>query len=130
MFSIHTILEACFWTAAALVLYTYAAYPLFIWQFARAFGRSKPPEETATTDKLPTVAVLIAAYNEEAVIAQRIRNALELQYPDDKLQVVVASDGSSDRTVPIARGFRVPRVQILDNPFRRGKMAVLNAAID
>jgi cellulose synthase/poly-beta-1,6-N-acetylglucosamine synthase-like glycosyltransferase len=75
------------------------------------------------------LALLIAAYNEQAVIEDRIRNALQLDYPREKLQIVVASDGSSDATARIVRSHAGSGVHLIDNVQRRGKAAVLNSAI-
>jgi cellulose synthase/poly-beta-1,6-N-acetylglucosamine synthase-like glycosyltransferase len=86
-----------------------------------------PPE--IGDSNLPTVTLLIAAHNEEAVIERRIASALELDYPDDRLQIVIASDASDDRTVEIASRYR-GRVRVLDYPIRRGKAATLNASIE
>jgi exosortase len=75
---------------------------------------------------LPHVSVLIAAHNEESVIEDRIRNALALDYPQEKIEVLIASDGSTDRTDEIVRSFAGTHVKLLDYPVRRGKAAVLN----
>jgi glycosyltransferase involved in cell wall biosynthesis len=75
------------------------------------------------------VSVLIAAHNEEDVIAERIANALALDYPADRLEIVVASDGSTDGTVELARQADDPRVRVLDLSRRRGKAAVLKEVI-
>jgi cellulose synthase/poly-beta-1,6-N-acetylglucosamine synthase-like glycosyltransferase len=75
------------------------------------------------------ISVLIAAHNEEAVIAERIQNALAMDYPPDKLEIVVASDGSEDGTAEIVRRFAYLGVRLLDYAHRRGKAAVLNSAI-
>jgi cellulose synthase/poly-beta-1,6-N-acetylglucosamine synthase-like glycosyltransferase len=77
---------------------------------------------------LPTVSLLIAAYNEEAVIDARILNALALDYPADKLEIVVASDGSSDATQVIVKRYADRGVRLLTFVPRRGKSSVLNAA--
>ena len=76
--------------------------------------------------ELPRVALIVAAYDEEAVIERKVANARELDYPSDRLELIVASDGSSDRTVDLAREAGADRV--LDLP-RGGKVAALNAAV-
>jgi cellulose synthase/poly-beta-1,6-N-acetylglucosamine synthase-like glycosyltransferase len=78
--------------------------------------------------------VLIAAYNEAAVIAGRIENCLALDYPADRLEIVIASDGSTDGTADVARryarsGRPGPAVRVLDHPWRRGKPSVLNDGV-
>src|SRR5271155_3733331 len=90
-----------FWMCVVAVGYAYAIYPAMIYGLSRVFGRRPTPPEVCDSD-LPTVALLIAAHNEEAVIERRIVNALELDYPKDRLQIIIASDASDDRTVEIA----------------------------
>ena len=91
------------------------------------FGRKPVPPAVADAE-LPSVSLLVAAYNEEKEIGDRIVNALEQDYPPGMLEVVIASDGSSDRTNEIVRGFAERGVRLLDYPVRRGKATVLNDA--
>jgi cellulose synthase/poly-beta-1,6-N-acetylglucosamine synthase-like glycosyltransferase len=109
------------------VLYTYAAYPLLIWLLARVCGRQieAPP---VNPGELPKVSVLIAAHNEEAVIEQRIQNALAADYPSEKLEIVIASDGSCDGTPEIVRRYADRGVRLLNYVQRRGKASTLNSA--
>jgi cellulose synthase/poly-beta-1,6-N-acetylglucosamine synthase-like glycosyltransferase len=118
------ILVVCLAAAA----YTYAVYPGFIWVLSRLFGR-RPVRPAATDDDLPHVSLVIAAHNEEAEIEARVANALASDYPPDKFEVVVASDGSTDRTNAIVRGIDDPRVRLLAFSRRQGKAGVLNEAI-
>ncbi|MBX6313645.1 MAG: glycosyltransferase family 2 protein [Isosphaeraceae bacterium] len=125
-----SIVAVAFWTCAALVVYAYLGYPLVIWWLARWFGRPvEPPPPLGEERDLPTVSLVIAAYNEEAVIEERLHNALATDYPPGKFEVVVGSDGSTDRTPALVRGFADRRVRLLDYAQRRGKAAVLNAAM-
>lgn len=117
-----------FWSCLALVFYTYLGYPLLVWGLSRIFNRMAVPEDVDGAD-LPTVSVLIAAYNEEAVIEDRLRNALAMDYPREKLEIVVSSDGSTDGTTEIVRGYTGGRVRLQDFSRRRGKAAVLNASV-
>jgi cellulose synthase/poly-beta-1,6-N-acetylglucosamine synthase-like glycosyltransferase len=122
-----TLAGLCLGTCLALVFYAYFVYPVLIACLSRLFGR---PNQLATADgALPSVSLLIAAYNEEADIEERVRNALALDYPADKLQIVVASDGSDDDTAAIVRRFADRGVVVLDYPERRGKATVLNDAM-
>src|SRR5258705_793302 len=105
MNAIHTILATGFWICIAAVLYAYAGYPLLIAVCSRLFGHRKEPPELADAD-LPRVSLLIVAHNEQAVIEARLRNALATDYPPDKLEIVVASDGSADATPAIIQRFR------------------------
>ena len=119
--------EAAFWVCTALVVYVYAAYPALLWLLARMFG------VTATRPKrrpLPFVSVVIAAHNEESVIQERLDNLLRLDYPADRLEILIASDGSTDRTCEIVRTCASPQVRLLDFATNRGKTAVLNDAVE
>ena len=114
-----------FWIAAALVFYVYLGYPLLM-AALRAFIR-RPVRRAAIE---PSLTLLIPAFNEAAVIERKIRNAVEVDYPSDKLEIIVASDGSTDGTVAIAQEFaRHGRIRLLAFPRNRGKMATLNAAV-
>jgi cellulose synthase/poly-beta-1,6-N-acetylglucosamine synthase-like glycosyltransferase len=128
MSALQSTAVVAFWLCAVGVVYSYALYPVAIWALARTFGRKPTPPRELADEALPTVSLLIAAYNEEAVVRERIENALGLDYPADKLEIVIASDGSSDRTNAIVESFDDPRVRLLAYPKRRGKAAVLNAA--
>jgi cellulose synthase/poly-beta-1,6-N-acetylglucosamine synthase-like glycosyltransferase len=116
-----------FWVCLAALAFAYVGYPVLIWALARCFGRPGPdPAPTGT--EVPSVSVLIAAYNEEAVIEERLQNALAMDYPPEKLEVVVASDGCTDATPEIVRRYADRGVRLLDYRQRRGKAAALNAA--
>jgi cellulose synthase/poly-beta-1,6-N-acetylglucosamine synthase-like glycosyltransferase len=120
-----------FWISLGLVAYAYIGYPLLIAVLARFLGQNRKWARAQSFD-LPSVSILIAAHNEEKWIASRIRNALDQDYPSEKLSVIVASDGSSDETVAIAHQWasRHPgRVVVRDFLARRGKASVLNDCI-
>lgn len=113
--------------SAGAVFYTYLGYPVVLFMLSRVtLWRRRPPGRM----KLPRVTVLVAAYNEEAVISEKITNTLSLDYPRELLDVVVASDGSTDATNRIVREVsRVnPRVRLLELP-RRGKSGAINSAM-
>lgn len=116
------------YSSLAVVAYAYFGYPILVWVLARIFGRERVPPEVAEGD-LPTLSLLVAAYNEEAEIGRRIENALEMDYPADKLEIVIASDGSTDRTNEIVRSYEEFGVKLLAFEKRRGKATVLNDAI-
>ncbi len=124
----HPLAAVTFWACLGLVVYAYAGYPVLVWCLARLFGRRGRPADPADAD-VPAVSLLIAAYNEEAVIEDRLRNALALDYPADKLEIVVASDGSTDGTAAAVRRYADRGVRLLDYALRRGKAAVLNSAV-
>lgn len=116
-------LLAVFVAAAALLFYTYVGYPALLAVIA-AFRRRALPEPGYT----PSISVLIAAYNEEAHIGRKIEQTLALEYPAEKLEVVVVSDGSSDRTDEVVEAFADPRVRLLRVP-RGGKTQAQNEAV-
>ena len=115
--------EIAFWAAILLVVWTYAGYPLVLVALARG---SHHVGESPEAD-LPAVSLIIAAHNEEAVIERRLRNARALEYPRERLKIIVASDGSRDRTVETARAAGADL--ILDLP-RAGKIPAQNAAVE
>ncbi len=117
------IAETAFWTALGVVAYTYVGYGAVMSVLARL-----RPRPVAIGETLPTVTVVVAAYNEADRIAARIENLLSLDYPVDRLEIVIASDGSTDGTVAAARRFE-PRVRVEAFPVRRGKPAVLNDVV-
>src|SRR3954452_19302938 len=113
--------EILLWVSLTALAWTHALYPAFAALLARIAGRG-----IAKAEIEPTVTVVIAAYNEASVIARRIENMLELDYPKDKLQIVVSSDASSDGTDEIALEY--PGVQVISNP-RGGKVAAQDRAV-
>ena len=84
----------------------------------------------SVTKSLPRISFIIAAYNEEKVIERKILNTLALNYPVDKMQVIVVSDGSNDRTDEIVKRYINKRVLSLHEPARCGKSAALNRAVE
>ena len=111
-----------FWLATGLIGYTYAGFPLLVMLRARL-----RPRPHTTADVTPSASVVIAAHEEEASIGARVDNLLAVDYPPERLEIVIASDGSTDRTVAEARRDD-PRVRVLDLP-RTGKASALNAAV-
>ncbi|NOH02961.1 MAG: glycosyltransferase family 2 protein [Chloroflexi bacterium] len=118
-------LSTAFWLLTLFVLYTYIGYPLLIALLAKAFGK---PERYG--QRLPAVTLMIPAYNEEAYIAKKLDNSLALDYPQEKLQILVAADGSSDGTVEIVKRYADKSVDLSYIPDRRGKMAAIVRAMD
>jgi cellulose synthase/poly-beta-1,6-N-acetylglucosamine synthase-like glycosyltransferase len=117
--------RALFWTSVFLVVYPYFVYPALLVLLRRVAPR---PARKAPIE--PTVSLLVAAFNEEDVIAAKIENAMALDYPVDRLETVVASDGSNDGTNAIAsRLADGNRVRLLAFPTNRGKLMALNDAV-
>ena len=111
-----------FWLASGLIGYTYAGFPILV--MLRARLRPRPHRVAEVT---PPVSVVIAAHDEERSISARVDNLLAVDYPQDCLEIVIASDGSTDRTVAEARRDD-DRVRVLDLQ-RTGKASALNAAV-
>jgi cellulose synthase/poly-beta-1,6-N-acetylglucosamine synthase-like glycosyltransferase len=115
------VVEIIFWASLAALVWSHVLYPLAAAALARL--RARP---VRAGDQLPSVAVIIPAYNEEPVIARRIENLLALDYPRDRLELVVTSDASTDRTHEIVERF--PDVTLIRNP-RGGKVAAQDRAV-
>jgi len=116
----RAICTALFWIALIGIAYTYVGYGLIITLLAR--WRSRPVRREDIT---PSVTMLVAAYNEESCIAAKIENTLALDYPPDKIEIVVVTDGSTDHTNEIVAAYAERGVRLLYQPERRGKVGAL-----
>jgi cellulose synthase/poly-beta-1,6-N-acetylglucosamine synthase-like glycosyltransferase len=121
-----SVAKTLFWGSAAALAWTHVGYPLTAGALARV--RERRVQKDASAE--PAVTVIVAAYNEEAVIERRLENLLSLDYPRDRVEVVVASDASSDRTDELVEAVaaREPRVRLLRCP-RGGKVAAQDRAV-
>src|SRR5438045_2396037 len=117
-------LEIVFWCSLGLLVYTHVGYPLVLWLLAHGRRTAPLPDGPAQP---PSVSLIVAAYDEEGVIEEKVRNALALDYPRERLEVIVASDGSDDRTAELARAAGADRVVALP---RVGKAAAQDAAVE
>lgn len=115
------LITSMFWASILLLAYVYAGYPLLIHVWSRL--RPRPSMEK---DIKPSVSILVVAHNEKNRLVRRLENLLTLDYPADRVDVLVGSDGSDDGTDVLAQGFTHPRLRIFHFPVRRGKAAVLN----
>jgi cellulose synthase/poly-beta-1,6-N-acetylglucosamine synthase-like glycosyltransferase len=116
---------AVFWAAIGMVVYVYVGYPCLIFLLAQL-----RPRPVRTAPYLPTVTFIVAAYNEQGAIADKLENTLALDYPADKLEVIVASDGSTDQTDEIVRTRFAGRIRLLHVPGRVGKTITQNHAVE
>ncbi len=114
-------MEILFIISLLVVFYTYLGYPLILMVLTPRRGSPLRPRGDE-----PSVSLLIPVYNEEEVIVRKLENALALDYPAEKLEIVVASDGSTDRTAELVRPFISRSLRLADYPDHRGKMAVIN----
>lgn len=117
-------MKILFWIVLLLVGYAYLLYPIVLFVLAR-FKK----EILQKSDILPGVSIIVSAYNEEVVIEEKIKNCLELDYPKENLEIIIASDGSDDRTNEIVEKYSKRGVVLADYKERRGKAEVLNQTI-
>jgi len=110
-----------FWISVALLLYTYLGYPFLI----RLWSGLRPRKRVIGWSR-PRMSLVVIAHNEARRVRQRLENFLDLDYPWDRLEIIVASDGSTDGTAEIARSYRSTYVHVVEFKVRRGKSAVLN----
>ncbi|HSD47810.1 MAG TPA: glycosyltransferase family 2 protein [Pyrinomonadaceae bacterium] len=122
---LSTFFEIIFWIAVAAIAYTYAGYPLLLMILSKLRGKPVVRRQFE-----PPVTVIIAAYNEERDLAEKLENTLALDYPKDKLEILVTSDCSSDRTDDIVRSFAPRGVRLHRQTERLGKTAAQNAAVE
>ena len=114
------IAEIVFWLSVVLLLYVYVGYPVLLAVISRLYPQRRELSYT------PRISILIAAYNEEAGIRDKLEETLKLDYPADKMDIIVLSDGSTDRTNEIVQGCSDPRVQLLRLSGRKGKTNAQN----
>lgn len=117
--------ESFFWISFIFLFYTYIGYPLLIFISSRLF-----PRKIIKQEYLPSITFIIAAYNEEKVISQKLKETMELDYPLEKLEIIVASDGSTDRTEEIVSNFQAPNIRLIRSEERKGKTHVQNIAVE
>ena len=117
--------QIVFWVSIGALGYVYAGYPLLVYLYSRW-----RPENIHRADIEPQVTVLITAFNEEFAIREKLENTLQLDYPADKLEILVASDGSTDRTDEIVREFETRGVKLFRQEGRVGKTTTQNNAVE
>ena len=123
-------METLFWCSVGLIAYVYAGYPALLGIWARVVDRSRHEGaggEEMRSDELPGVSIIIAARNEARRLPARLENLLACDYPPDRMQIVVASDGSTDHTLDALTPY-LSRIEVLMLP-PRGKASALNAAV-
>jgi len=122
-------LKFIFWISALLIFYTYIGYFLLLKFISLIIKRH---QETPNTEvNLMSVTIVITAHNEEKLIERRIDNCLKLDYPNDLLEIIIASDGSTDRTneIVLAKAREYPNIKLLHIPSHKGRAFILNNAI-
>ena len=119
-------LKILFWATLVIVFYTYIGYGILLYIIIRLkrLFRGKPQKAVLPADEdLPTMTLMICAYNEEDVVAEKMENTLALDYPKDKLRIMWVTDGSNDHTNELLKAY--PEVDIVFSPERRGKTSAL-----
>lgn len=124
MLGLESVAGWIFWGSIGLLAYVYAGYPLIA-----ALRAHLRPKERRVARIEPTVSIVVVAFNEAERIHERIENLLALDYPADHLEIVIASDGSTDRTVAEAAAFHDAGVIVRSFATRRGKAAVLSTVV-
>lgn len=120
-------LAILFWAGVLLVVYTYLGYGAVLWALVKLRESVRPRQPQESAGELPEATLLIAAYNEEAIVTEKMANCRALEYPAGKLRIVWVTDGSDDRTC--ARLGAYPEVTVLHDARRGGKTAALNRAM-
>ena len=131
-------LQTIFWTSFGLVVYTYAGYPLLLFvassaaelggAWRRLLGNA-PADGASAGPALPAVSIVVAAHNEEGEISGLIESLRRLDYPRERLELVIVSDGSSDGTDACLERLREPWMQVHRLPTQQGKASALNAGV-
>ena len=118
-----------FWLCMAIVVYTYVGYGivLYLLVFVKRLTTKAKPLADITDDRLPEVTLMVCAYNEEDIIAEKMDNTRRLDYPSDRLHLVWVTDGSNDNTNVLLSAY--PEVKVIYFPERRGKAAALKHGI-
>jgi cellulose synthase/poly-beta-1,6-N-acetylglucosamine synthase-like glycosyltransferase len=117
-------MEGLFWVSAIFVFYTYFGYPILLWILTLFTKKEHEPE-----DNLPSVSMIICAFNEEKRIRKKIENCFGIQYPPEKLEIIIISDASTDGTDRIIQSYADDRLHFLRQEARQGKTKAQNAAI-
>lgn len=119
-------LKILFWATLLIVFYTYLGYGILLYmliRLKRLFAGAPRRAVVPADDQLPTITLLICAYNEEDVVAEKMANTLAIDYPRDKFRIMWVTDGSTDRTNELLAAY--PQVDVVFSPERRGKSAAL-----
>ena len=119
-------MEVWFWISLISLIYVYFGYLGFL-KLISIVKKVRTCDTAVYNDCLPIVSVIVAAYNEEKSIGRRVKNLLEQDYPEKRIEIIVASDGSTDKTVEIAKQYE--GVKVLDFKENKGRAAVQNDAV-
>lgn len=118
------IAQTAFWASVALLVYTNVGYPFLLLGWARVW-----PRPFRTGHREPTITIVIAGHNEASRVEARIANLLSLDYPENRVDILIGLDGCSDNTAARARACASERVRVVEFETRRGKPSVLNSLL-
>ncbi len=116
-----------FWMPLGIIFYHWVIFPLVLWIWGKVSPRKFSPVKR---DEPFKVSVVMAVYNEEAIIAEKMKNLLAMDYPADRLEILIGSDNSTDRTDEIIRSFNDPRVRLIHYNEQSGKTIVQNRLLE
>ncbi len=122
------IIKILFWLSAFIVFYTFFGYGMLVWIIVKIKEAVRKPESYPVVEEFPMVTLLIAAYNEQDYIGEKMKNCRAIDYPKDKLKIVWVTDGSTDSTPDMLSQY--PENTVLHKPERCGKTAALNRAME
>lgn len=125
----NTVVIVIFWISFGGVIYAYFGYPLLLMIMGRFIGRKNNLVGNDAAYK-PSISVVIPVHNEEAIIGNKLENIKSLDYPAEKCEIIIVSDGSTDRTGEIVSQHRSERIKYIQMSQRRGKAAALNAGVE
>jgi poly-beta-1,6-N-acetyl-D-glucosamine synthase len=123
-------MKTLFWLSLFIVFYTFIGYGIFLYlliKIKRVF-KGKPTTPASNTELLPACTLIVAAYNEELFIDDKIQNSLQLNYPAEKFKLIFITDGSADKTPEIISKY--PQIELLHKPERGGKIAAVQRAME
>lgn len=122
-------MKILFWLSLFIVFYTFLGYGIVLYIFVRIRRAFKGKRLAPGLDQeFPTLTLVIAAYNEESIIEEKIANTLQLSYPAGKLSLIFVTDGSSDRTPDLVAGY--PQIKLMHTPVRSGKILAMHRAMN
>ena len=117
-------MKLTFWVSLFLIFYTYLGYGIVLFFMIKIKRIFKGKPLLPSYDNLPSLTIIVAAYNEQDFIEQKIKNTLSLEYPSDKIEYIFVTDGSNDNTPEIVGKY--PQIRLLHSPERRGKIAAMH----
>lgn len=123
---LESLAAVLFWAALGIMLYHWVVFPMILWLLGNVAPRRYRPEARSEPFK---VSILMAVYNEEGIIAEKMKNLLATDYPADKMEILIGSDNSTDRTDEIIQAFNDKRVRLIHYDQQSGKTVVQNCLL-